>query len=130
MRQGSQFGIEELNLLEFALGLLDTRPPDGKSTLVFEDSIFDEAAKKRIARKVTIASPTIYGLPTHLDQDVLVGAMQLTWLKNRFESEHVEFSNYELCNRPTNAHVVAKKMLTFASEGIFSIVTLGSVVLP
>lgn len=97
MKQGSWQGIDEMNIAEFALGLLATRPPGGQSTVEFEDTLFDKSIGKRITRKVVIATPEIYGLPTQFDQDVMMAAKQLTWLKNRFANEHVEFSRYELC---------------------------------
>lgn len=91
--------LEELNLVEFPLALLAKAPPKEQTEVVFEDAIWDQAAGEQVTRKVTIRSPAEYGLPTAFDQDVLLAAMVLTQEKNRFESETVEFTIYELLDK-------------------------------
>ena len=71
-------GRDELNLAEFPVAALADRVPAGQKTLVFEDRIRDYGKGKPVLRRVTIAASPTYGLPTALDDEVLVGLIQIT----------------------------------------------------
>ena len=88
-------GRDELNLAEFPITLLTDRVPDGCKTLEFEDSVFDSQANSLVTRRLTITGSDKYGLPTAVDDEILVALIQLTKLKN-FESRRVNFTRYEL----------------------------------
>lgn len=88
-------GRDELNLAEFPITLLADRVPDGCKTLEFEDSVFDSQANALVTRRLTITGSDKYGLPTAVDDEILVALIQLTKLKN-FESRRVNFTRYEL----------------------------------
>ncbi len=87
-------GMDELNFAEFPLAVLGERP-EGVKTLEFCDTVFDSSAGKEVVRKLTVAGSELYGLPSHLDEDVLVVMMYLT-NKLRFETRTVHFSRYQL----------------------------------
>lgn len=91
----STFGRDELNLAEFPITLLSDRVPKGCKTLVFEIDSRDKEGQP-VNRKVTITGGDAYGLPTAIDDEVLVALIQLTKLKNDFTSPTVSFSRYEL----------------------------------
>jgi hypothetical protein len=86
---------DELNFAEFPLASLADRVPDGQKKLEFHDTIFDQSIGQHITRKLTIAASDMYGLPTALDEEVILGLIQLTD-KQRFASRTVYFSSYEL----------------------------------
>src|SRR3954462_8521458 len=77
-------GRDELNLAEFPITLLSDRVPKGCKTLVFEVESRDQRTARVIPRKVTITGSDAYGLPTAVDDEILVGLIQLTKLKNDF----------------------------------------------
>ena len=91
-------GRDELNLAEFPITLLSDRVPKGCNTLVFEIEPRDRKSGQLVSRKVTITGSDAYGLPTALDDEILVALIQLTKLKNDFENPTVPFSRYELVN--------------------------------
>jgi hypothetical protein len=86
---------DELNFAEFPLASLADRVPEGQKKLEFHDTIFDQSIGQHITRKLTIAASDMYGLPTALDEEVILGLIQLTD-KQRFTSRTVYFSSYEL----------------------------------
>jgi hypothetical protein len=87
---------DELNLAEFPIALLADRPPKGTKTVEFQDRIYDRGAGKEIARKLTITGSDRYGLPTALDDEVILGLIHLTKLSNGFTDRVVRFKRYEL----------------------------------
>lgn len=87
---------DELNLAEFPIALLAARPPRGTKTLEFRDQIFDRGAGKEVARKLTITGSDRFGLPTALDDEVILGLIHLTKLSNNFTERTVRFKRYEL----------------------------------
>ncbi|WP_165074860.1 replication initiator protein A [Paludisphaera rhizosphaerae] len=91
----ASFGRDELNLAEFPITLLSDRVPKGCKTLVFEIGARDSDSQPA-RRKVTITGGDAYGLPTAIDDEVLVALIQLTKLRNDFTSPKVSFSRYEL----------------------------------
>jgi plasmid replication initiation protein len=88
-------GRDELNLAEFPLAALAGRVGSGKKTLVFEDRIWDRGRGRQVTRRLTISGSDQYGLPTALDDEVIVGLVQLTKAAD-FASRCVNFSRYEL----------------------------------
>ena len=88
-------GIDELNLAEFPLSLLSDRARPGQKTLVFEDDIEDSRNRQRVIRRLTITGSDAYGLPTAMDDEVILGLAQVTNAAGRAERK-VRFSRYEL----------------------------------
>ncbi|RUL84941.1 replication initiator protein A [Tautonia sociabilis] len=86
---------DELNLAEFPIASLADRVPDGQTTLVFEDKL-DRRDGPPIVRRLTIMGTAKHGLPTSMDDEVLVGLIQLTKRWNNFTEAKVNFSRYEL----------------------------------
>ena len=86
---------DELNLAEFPIAALADRVPDGQTTLVFEDRL-DRRDGPPIVRRLTIMGTAKHGLPTSMDDEVLVGLIQLTKRWNNFTEPKVSFSRYEL----------------------------------
>jgi plasmid replication initiation protein len=90
-----RFGRDEMNLAEFPLGTLSDRTAPGQNTLVFEDHIYDHGRGEPITRRLTISASDKYGLPTSLDDEVILGLIELT-NESQFSSRKVEFSRYHL----------------------------------
>ena len=88
-------GKDELNLAEFPIAALTDRVPDGQLTLVFEDKL-ERRDSEPIIRRLTIMATPKHGLPTSLDDEVLVGLIQLTKRRSNFTDPRVTFSRYEL----------------------------------
>lgn len=86
---------DELNLAEFPIASLADRVPDGQTTLVFEDRL-DRRDGPPIVRRLTIMGTAKHGLPTSMDDEILVGLIQLTKRWNNFTEPKVNFSRYEL----------------------------------
>ncbi len=86
---------DELNLAEFPIAALTDRVPDGQTTLVFEDKL-ERRDSAPIVRRLTIMGTHKHGLPTSLDDEVLVGLIQLTKRRSNFTDPKVQFSRYEL----------------------------------
>jgi hypothetical protein len=89
-------GRDELNLAEFPITLLTDRVSPGQKTLVFEDQVFDQQANEVVNRKLTITGSDAHGLPTAVDDEILVSLIQHTKLTNGFEKKQVPFTRYEL----------------------------------
>lgn len=92
---GREIYRDELNFAEFPLASLSTSLPKGQKTLEFTDEIFDKSANKRVQRKLTITASDKYGLPTAMDDEVILGLIQLTG-KSDFADRRVFFTRYEL----------------------------------
>src|SRR5262245_2737592 len=86
---------DELNFAEFPLAALADTLPAGQKTLVYTDTIFDRGRNEPVTRKLTIAASHEHGLPTALDDEVILGLVQLT-SKQQFTEKKVHFSRYEL----------------------------------
>lgn len=86
---------DELNFAEFPLASLSDWVPEDQKTLEFHDTIFDQSIGKNITRKLTIAASDKYGLPRALDEEVILGLVQLT-NRQLFRDKRVYFSSYEL----------------------------------
>lgn len=88
-------GKDEMNLAEFPLAALADRVPNDQKTLVFEDQIFDSGRSEMITRRLTITASEKFGLPTSLDDEVILGLIQLS-KRSRFSDRKVNFSRYQL----------------------------------
>src|SRR5215469_17132279 len=86
---------DELNFAEFPLASVSTSLPKGQKTLEFTDEIFDKARNQRVTRRLTITASDKYGLPTAMDDEVILGLIQLTG-KADFSERKVFFTRYEL----------------------------------
>lgn len=89
-------GRDELNLAEFPITLLSDRVPRGCKTLTFEVEQRISETGQLVSRKVTVTGSDAYGLPTALDDEILLALIQLTRLKNDFTDPTVYFSRYEI----------------------------------
>ncbi|MDZ4852073.1 MAG: replication initiator protein A [Pirellulaceae bacterium] len=87
--------VDELNLAEFPLASIADRHLDGRKTLVFEEPIYDRNERKYVQRRLTVSGSDRFGLPTAIDDDVLLACIQLSKLED-FRSPEVRFSRYEL----------------------------------
>jgi len=86
---------DELNLAEFPLCVLGHRARPEQKTLHFEDRIWDQGRGEQITRRLTVTGSDAYGLPTALDDEVLLGLIQLS--KGRgFAERKVAFTRYQL----------------------------------
>jgi hypothetical protein len=90
-----RMGRDEMNLAEFPLALLADRVPAGCKTLVFEDRIQDKSQGRHVVRRLTISACDKFGLPTALDDEVILGLVQLSKADN-FTNREVPFSRYKL----------------------------------
>jgi hypothetical protein len=88
-------GRDEMNVAEFPLAMLADRVPHGCKTLVFEDRTWDRGRRQHVARRLTISASDKFGLPTALDDEVIVGLVQLSKADN-FANRQVQFSRYQL----------------------------------
>src|SRR5262245_31655957 len=88
-------GKDELNLAEWPIAALTERIPSGKKTLEFQDTFTDMPTGETIVRKLTITASDKWGLPTAVDEEVMVGLLQLSKLDG-FRSRKVHFSRYQL----------------------------------
>lgn len=88
-------GRDELNLVEFPLCALAHRLRPDLKTLHFEDQIWDERRGELVNRQLTVTGSDAYGLPTALDDEVLLGLIQLTKLRG-FANRKVPFTRYQL----------------------------------
>lgn len=88
-------GRDAMNLVEFPLALLADRAPKGCKTLVFEDRIPDRRQGDYLVRRLTISGSDRYGLPTALDDEVILGLLQLTKAEG-FANRRIHFCRYHL----------------------------------
>src|ERR1700758_4262040 len=87
-------GRDEMNIAEFPIAALSDRAPRGTKTLEFQDTIWDHHAEKPVTRKLVVQGTDRLGLPTAKDDEVLLGLIQLSRLKNNFTDRKVQFSRY------------------------------------
>src|SRR5580693_3338560 len=85
-------GRDELNLAEFPLTALAHRVSADCKELVYQDIIRDQNSGEIIPRKLTISGDVKYGLPTSLDDDVIVALIHMTKEANNFASRAVPFN--------------------------------------
>jgi hypothetical protein len=88
-------GKDEMNMAEFPLATLADRVPANCKTLVFEYGVWDKYQKRHVTRRLTISASDKYGLPTALDDEVILGLVQLSKAEG-FAHRQVPFSRYRL----------------------------------
>lgn len=92
---GSHRFRDELNFAEFPIASVADTIADNVKTLEFTDEIFDPSAGKPVPRTLVITAADKFGLPTALDDEVLLGLIQLS-CDREFADRKVHFSRYEL----------------------------------
>ena len=91
----SNEGKDELNLAEFPLSAIADRLQPDQKTMVFEDKVWDTSQNEMVTRQLTITAADQYGLPTALDDQVILGLVQLSKIQN-FADRKVHFTRYQL----------------------------------
>ena len=91
----NNMGRDEMNLAEFPLATLADRAPRGCKTLVFEDRIWDRGQGEHRVRRLTISASDKYGLPTAIDDEVILGRVQVSKAAG-VADRRVGFSRYQL----------------------------------
>lgn len=86
---------DELNFAEFPIATVADTVAEDVKTLDFTDQIFDPSTGKPVTRTLTITAADKFGLPTALDDEVLLGLIQLSCDRG-FADRKVHFSRYEL----------------------------------
>ncbi|MBI1213742.1 MAG: replication initiator protein A [Alphaproteobacteria bacterium] len=86
---------DELNFAEFPIASVSDTIADNQKTLEFSDEIFDPSTGSTVTRTLSITAADKFGLPTALDDEVLLGLMQLS-CEQGFTDRKVHFSRYEL----------------------------------
>ena len=107
---GGGSGRDELNLVDFPIGVLQYQQPagpDGRppSELVCTVESYDTHLKRVVPRTLTRRTASRHGFPTPLEDEVLIALLTLTKLKTDFASPRVEFRAgelYELMRWPHN----------------------------
>jgi hypothetical protein len=94
-------GRDQLNLIDFPIaGLQYQQPKDSEGKrpdeLVCVIDSYDRELDKVVPRKLTRRTASRHGFPTPLEDEVLVGLLTLTRLKNNFTLPRIEFRNAEL----------------------------------
>jgi len=85
---------DEMNLAEFPLSVIGKRVPKGVKTIEFQDEIRDPKSGDTIHRHLTITGSDLLGLPTSVDDEVLVGCLKLT-KDYKLERRRVPFTAYQ-----------------------------------
>ncbi|QDV39650.1 replication initiator protein A [Tautonia plasticadhaerens] len=85
-----------MNIAEFPITLLADRAPRGQRRIEYADRIFDPGSGREIDRRLVISAPEEYGLPTAIDDDVILALIQLTRRQNGFAKPEVYFSRLQL----------------------------------
>src|SRR5262249_28271061 len=62
---------------------------------IFEDKVFDQQSGELVSRRVTVTGSDAYGLPTAVDDEILVALLQLT-KADGFKDPRVQFTRYEV----------------------------------
>lgn len=88
-------GRDELNLAEFPISAIGDRVDPNIKTIVYQDETHDRSTGKMVGRKLTITASDLYGLPTASDDEILLGLLQLSRLRN-FDSPTLVFTPYSL----------------------------------
>lgn len=94
VRAEKLLGKDEMNLAEFPITLLADRK--GVNMIIREVRTRDETTGLEIVRKVTVTGSEQEGLPTALDNLVLLGLLYLTKRANNLRERRVWFTRTEL----------------------------------
>lgn len=87
-------GKDEMNFAEFPLALIGKRAPANVKTLHFVDETTDRATGRRVERRLTVSAADVLGLPTGVDDEVMLGCLQLSF-RSGFTSPKVPFKRSE-----------------------------------
>lgn len=95
------FGSDELNLIDFPIGLLQHQQPKGRDEsspdeLVCTIDSYDAELDRVVPRTLTRRTSSKFGFPTPVDEEVLIGLLTLTRRQNSFTSPLLKFRNREL----------------------------------
>lgn len=88
-------GKDELNLAEFPLSAIADRLDPSQKTMVFEDQVWDRGRGEMVTRQLVITAAAEHGLPTALDDEVILGLVQLSKAQG-FAERRVPFTRYQL----------------------------------
>ncbi len=88
-------GRDELNLAEFPIASLTRQIDPNVKTIHSTDTIWDNSTKSYIERKVTVTASDKFGLPNPIDEEVVLGLIQLSRLQG-FRTHEVWFTRYQL----------------------------------
>lgn len=110
-RPSPAFGRDELNLIDFPIGTLSNKQPVDSSgnrvaELVFTVNNFDDDLGCVVPKRLTTRTSSKHGFPTPKEEQLLVGLMLLTRVKNNFSNPRVEFRPgelYQLMNWPNDS---------------------------
>ena len=105
-------GRDELNLIDFPISQLryqqpltaDKKLPDEVVCIV---ESYDRDLDEVVPRKLTKRTASKHGFPTPVEDEVLVGLLTLTRIKNNFKEPRIRFRNgelYELMGWPHNGN--------------------------
>ena len=105
-------GRDELNLIDFPISVLQSKQPvnaDGTTPdeLVCTIESYDRHLDRVVPRKLTRRTASKHGFPTPVEEEVLIGLLTLTRIKNNFTSARVRFCNselYRLLGWPSNGN--------------------------
>jgi Replication initiator protein A len=89
-------GRDEMNIAEFPITLLTDRAPKGITKLEHKDQITDLRSGKVITRKLIITAHEDYGLPTSIDDDIILALIQLTKHQSNFSRPDVTFTRRQV----------------------------------
>lgn len=89
-----RLGKDEMNFAEFPLALVGKRAPANVKTLHFYDETTDRKTGRTVRRKLTISAADVLGLPTAIDDEVMLGCLQLSYQRG-FASPKVNFRRSE-----------------------------------
>lgn len=89
-------GRDEMNIAEFPITLLTDRAPRGVTKVEHKDRVYDTKSGKMITRRLTITAPEEYGLPTSIDDDVILALIQLTKQQNNFARADLTFTRRQV----------------------------------
>lgn len=87
------YGRDEMNLIEFPFGPIKAT---SSGTLDIQHVVTDRKSRLPVVRKLTIIGSQAYGLPTPLDERVLLGLQAITQ-ESGFIDRRIHFSRYHLC---------------------------------
>ena len=91
-----RLGKDEMNFAEFPITLLTDRVPAGQKIIEYQDQIYEERSGRTITRSLTVKPAEGTGLPTAVDDDVILALIQLTKATNGFSSRTLAFSRLDL----------------------------------
>ncbi len=117
-------GRDEMNLIEFPIATLSERS-NGSNVLEFQKQCYDRTLGKPVVRKLTVTGDAKHGLPTAKDEEVYLGLIQLTKVKNDFQDAAVMFTRSELIkllgwkNRDWSYHRINKAFCRLTGVRLF-----------